>query len=175
MQGGKSTLLRATSTAVIFAHIGAPVPASACCLTPVDAIFTRLGASDSILQGKSTFMVESEETSSILQASTPNSIVILDELGRGTSTFDGYSIAAAVFEHLVQKGCRMLFATHYHPLTDEFSRVSGVQLGHMGVEYVLTLAAIHGIVMSSARNGWHAVLQLASAFHAFMHVMPHAF
>ena len=135
MQGGKSTLLRATSTAVIFAHIGAPVPASACRLTPVDAIFTRLGASDSILQGKSTFMVESEETASILQTSTPRSLVILDELGRGTSTFDGYSIAAAVFGHLVQKGCRMLFATHYHPLTDEFSQEApGVQLGHMGAE-----------------------------------------
>lgn len=85
-------------------------------------------------------MVESEETASILQASTPNSLVILDELGRGTSTFDGYSIAAAVFGHLVQKGCRMLFATHYHPLTDEFSHaVPGVQLGHMGAEYVSTI------------------------------------
>lgn len=161
LQGGKSTLLRATSTAVIFAHIGAPVPASACRLTPVDAIFTRLGASDSILQGKSTFMVESEETASILQASTPNSLVILDELGRGTSTFDGYSIAAAVFGHLVQKRCRMLFATHYHPLTDEFSQnVPGVQLGHMGAECVTSShTCLHpGVLCAIARMKSAAVL-----------------
>lgn len=104
-QGGKSTLLRATSTAVIFAHIGAPVPASECRLTPVDAIFTRLGASDSILLGKSTFMVESEETASILHTSTANSLVILDELGRGTSTFDGYSIAGNTPATSTVKSC----------------------------------------------------------------------
>ena len=87
--GGKSTLLRQTCIAVILAQIGSYVPAVSFKLTPVDKIFTRLGAEDRILQGKSTFWVEMEETESILSGATRNSLVIMDELGRGTSTFDG--------------------------------------------------------------------------------------
>lgn len=94
--GGKSTLLRQTALAAILAQIGCFVPASSCELTPIDRIFTRIGASDRILEGKSTFYVEMEETQSVLKFATSRSLAILDELGRGTSTFDGYSIANAV-------------------------------------------------------------------------------
>ena len=90
-------------------------------MTPVDKIFTRLGASDYILEGKSTFFVEMEETKNILEKATFKSLAILDELGRGTSTFDGYSIANAVLSNLTRKiKCRTLFATHYHMLLDDY-------------------------------------------------------
>jgi DNA mismatch repair protein MSH6 len=107
--------------------MGCFVPAEKCILTPVDRIFTRIGASDRILEGKSTFYVEMEETKNILQFATPRSLAILDELGRGTSTFDGYSIAHAVMTYLVSKvKCRTLFSTHYHMLLDDFKAGSGV-------------------------------------------------
>ena len=97
------------------------MPAESFKLTPVDRIFTRLGASDRILEGKSTFFIEMEETRSILAQGTSRSLAILDELGRGTSTFDGYSIAFAVLNHIVSKIlCRCLFATHYHMLLEDF-------------------------------------------------------
>ena len=93
----------------------------------MDRIFTRIGASDRILEGKSTFFVEMEETKNVLQWATPRSLAILDELGRGTSTFDGYAIANAVMQFLVKKlACLSLFSTHYHMLLDEFKRVPGV-------------------------------------------------
>lgn len=99
--------------------MGCFVPASKCILTPVDRIFTRLGASDRILEGKSTFFVEMEETNTILKFATFKSLAIIDELGRGTSTFDGYSIAFAVLRYLIRVlKCRSLFATHYHMLLD---------------------------------------------------------
>ena len=98
----------------------------------IDRIFTRIGASDRILEGKSTFYVEMEETNSILQSATAHSLAIVDELGRGTSTFDGYSIAHAVMNHLVKRiNCRSLFSTHYHMLIDEFKNVKGVKNFHM--------------------------------------------
>ncbi|KAK9852353.1 hypothetical protein WJX84_008725 [Apatococcus fuscideae] len=129
---GKSTISRATCIAVILAQVGCSVPAAACCLTLADRIFTRLGASDRIMTGESTFLVECAETASILQHATPDSLVVLDELGRGTSTFDGYAIAHAVLKHLSsQQDCRQLFATHYHPLTAEFANNPCVALGHM--------------------------------------------
>ena len=132
MQGGKSTLLRATCIAALMAHLGAPVAARALTLSPVDAIYTRLGASDRILSGESTFAVECSETAGILRGATADSLVIFDELGRGTSTFDGYAIAHAVLRELVAaRGCRMLFATHYHNLCNDFARSAGVQLAHM--------------------------------------------
>eukprot|EP00958_Prasinococcus_capsulatus_P028491 scaffold6844_cov357-Prasinococcus_capsulatus_cf.AAC.3 len=118
--GGKSTLLRSTCLAVILAQMGCYVPAQRAVLSPVDTIFTRLGASDRIMSGESTFMVECRETASILRSATANSLVILDELGRGTATFDGYAVAYAVLRHLTERvNCRMLFATHYHPLTQD--------------------------------------------------------
>jgi DNA mismatch repair protein MSH6 len=99
--GGKSTLLRQTCIAVILAQSGCYIPAAKAVMTPVDRIFTRIGASDRILEGKSTFFVEMEETKNVLQWATPRSLAILDELGRGTSTFDGYAIAHAVMKFLV--------------------------------------------------------------------------
>ncbi|KAL0023612.1 hypothetical protein WJX77_007042 [Trebouxia sp. C0004] len=130
--GGKSTLLRATCLAVVLAQVGCCVPAVSCTLSVADRIFTRLGASDRIMAGESTFMVECSETASILQHATQDSLVVLDELGRGTSTFDGYAIAQAVLKHISSKvDCRLLFATHYHPLTAEFSSNPRVSLGHM--------------------------------------------
>ncbi|KFK39755.1 hypothetical protein AALP_AA3G283400 [Arabis alpina] len=134
--GGKSTLLRATCLAVIFAQLGCYVPCETCELSLVDTIFTRLGASDRIMTGESTFLVECTETASVLQNATQDSLVILDELGRGTSTFDGYAIAYSVFRYLVEKvQCRMLFATHYHPLTKEFSSHPRVTLQHMACAF----------------------------------------
>lgn len=93
-------------------------------MTVVDRVFTRIGASDRILENKSTFFVELEETKAICELATPRSLVIMDELGRGTSTFDGYSIAHSVLRYLVDRvGCRTLFTTHYHMLVDEFRRM----------------------------------------------------
>eukprot|EP00347_Sterkiella_histriomuscorum_P021958 403332180 len=130
--GGKSTLLRQTCIAVILAQIGCYVPAQSIKLNPVDRIFTRIGASDRILEGKSTFYVEMEETKNIIQFATFKSLAIVDELGRGTSTFDGYSIAHAVLKYLVNNiRCRSLFATHYHMLLDEFRGARGVKSYHM--------------------------------------------
>ncbi|KAG5595362.1 hypothetical protein H5410_036594 [Solanum commersonii] len=136
--GGKSTLLRATCLAVIMAQLGCYVPGETCVLSLVDIIFTRLGATDRIMTGESTFFIECTETASVLQDATYNSLVLLDELGRGTSTFDGYAIAYAVFRHLVEMvNCRLLFATHYHPLTKEFASHPHVTLQHMACSFKL--------------------------------------
>lgn len=115
------------------AQIGCYVPADACALTPVDRVFTRIGASDRILSGQSTFFVELDETATVLHAATEHSLVILDELGRGTSTFDGAAIAYAVVKKMCEPhlSCRTLFATHYHALVQEFRESLQVQLGHM--------------------------------------------
>lgn len=103
------------------AQIGCYVPAQSCLITPVDRIFTRLGANDNILAGQSTFMVELTETSRILHEATARSLVILDELGRGTSTFDGLAIAQAVLAYLIERTrCAGLFATHYRQLAVDY-------------------------------------------------------
>jgi DNA mismatch repair protein MSH6 len=130
--GGKSTYLRQAAVATLLAQVGCFVPAESCSLTPADRIFTRVGASDRILAGQSTFFVELAETSAIVNNATADSLVILDELGRGTSTFDGNAIAWAVTRHLTAGcGSRALFATHYHTLTEEFAADPRVTLGHM--------------------------------------------
>jgi len=130
--GGKSTMLRQTCLIAILAQIGSYVPAESCRLTPIDCIFTRLGASDRILLGQSTFFVELAETAAALRGATRRSLVIMDELGRGTSTFDGTAIASATVKHLVERSqCLSLFATHYHSLLDEWRNASNVRLGHM--------------------------------------------
>jgi DNA mismatch repair protein MutS len=115
---GKSTVLRQIGLIVLMAQIGSFVPASAARVGVVDRIFTRVGASDNLVRGQSTFMVEMSETSSILHTATARSLVLLDEIGRGTATYDGVSIAWAVTEHLHERtGCKTVFATHYHELT----------------------------------------------------------
>ncbi|MFH1021687.1 MAG: DNA mismatch repair protein MutS, partial [Pseudomonadota bacterium] len=118
---GKSTVLRQTALITLMAQMGGFVPAAAAEIGVVDRIFTRVGASDNLRRGQSTFMVEMNETANILNNATPRSLVILDEIGRGTSTFDGLSIAWAVAEELVNKngrGVKTIFATHYHELTE---------------------------------------------------------
>ncbi|MBW1806161.1 MAG: DNA mismatch repair protein MutS, partial [Deltaproteobacteria bacterium] len=118
---GKSTILRQTALTVLMAQMGSFVPASRAVIGFVDRIFTRIGASDDLAKGQSTFMVEMDETANILRHATPKSLVILDEIGRGTSTYDGLSIAWSVAEALhdkENKGIRTLFATHYHELTE---------------------------------------------------------
>jgi DNA mismatch repair protein MutS len=114
---GKSTILRQIGLCVVLAQIGAFVPASAASIGVVDRLFTRVGASDNLAQGQSTFMVEMSETSAILHNAGARSLVLLDEIGRGTSTYDGVAIAWAVTEHLHDRvGCKTMFATHYHEL-----------------------------------------------------------
>jgi DNA mismatch repair protein MSH6 len=131
--GGKSTLLRQTCVLTLMAQIGSFVPAAKCRLSPVDRIFTRIGASDRILAGQSTLFVELAETATILNHATSHSLVILDELGRGTSTFDGTAIAYSVVEHMLSDiQCRTMFATHYHSLVEEYTDNDKVSLGHMG-------------------------------------------
>jgi DNA mismatch repair protein MutS len=115
---GKSTLLRQVALAVVLAQMGSYVPARHARIGLVDRVLSRVGASDNLARGESTFMVEMRETAEILRGATRRSLVILDELGRGTSTFDGLAIAWAVAEFLDEAiGCRALFATHYHELT----------------------------------------------------------
>ena len=115
---GKSTVLRQVGLVVLMAQAGSYVPATRARLGIVDRLFTRVGASDNLVRGQSTFMVEMAETSAILHQATARSLVLLDEIGRGTSTYDGVSIAWAVSEHLHDKvGCKTIFATHYHELT----------------------------------------------------------
>ena len=116
---GKSTYMRQTALLTLMAQVGSFIPAREAWISPVDRIFTRIGASDDLTSGQSTFMVEMNEVSQILQYATQRSLIILDEIGRGTSTFDGMSIAKAVIEHIRSKiGAKTLFATHYHELTD---------------------------------------------------------
>ena len=127
---GKSTYIRQVALLVLMAQMGSYVPAKSMRVGLADRIFTRVGANDDLARGQSTFMVEMNETANILNNATEQSVVILDEIGRGTSTFDGLSIAWSVAEYLHdQIGCRTLFATHYHELTDlERTRAGVVNL-----------------------------------------------
>ena len=116
--GGKSTFMRQTALIVLLAHIGSFVPAQSALLGKIDRIFTRIGASDDLASNRSTFMVEMSETAKILHYATEHSLVLMDEVGRGTATLDGLAIATAVAEHLLNKNKSfVLFATHYFELT----------------------------------------------------------
>jgi DNA mismatch repair protein MutS len=126
--GGKSTYLRQAALIAILAQMGSFVPAGSALLPLIDRIFTRIGASDNLARGRSTFMVEMTETAVILNTATPRSFIVLDEIGRGTATYDGLALAWAVVEHIHQRTrARTLFATHYHELTELAERLDGVR------------------------------------------------
>jgi DNA mismatch repair protein MutS len=148
--GGKSTYLRQVALVALLAQAGSFVPARSAKLAIVDRIFARVGASDNIARGQSTFMVEMQETATILHAMTSRSLVILDEIGRGTATFDGLSLAWAVAEYLVSNGRarpRTIFATHYHELTDLADALSGVVNCHVAArEYKDDIVFLHKII-----------------------------
>jgi DNA mismatch repair protein MutS len=133
--GGKSTYLRQAALIVILAQMGSFVPARSARLCVVDRIFTRIGASDNLARGRSTFMVEMTETAAILNTATPNSLILLDEVGRGTATYDGLAIAWAAIEYIhARTRAKTLFATHYHELTELADRLSGVKNYHVSVK-----------------------------------------
>ncbi|KAH9286596.1 DNA mismatch repair protein Msh6 [Echinococcus granulosus] len=138
--GGKSTLMRQTALLVILAHLGCQIPATSCRLTPVDRVFTRIGASDRLISGQSTFFVELAETAVILNHATAHSLVLMDELGRGTSTRDGSALASAVLRYLTTarpSGPLSLFSTHYHNLVEVLQKsrtgasLEALDIGHM--------------------------------------------
>lgn len=125
---GKSTYMRQNAIIAIMAHIGCFVPAKSAQIPVIDRVFTRVGASDNLIYDQSTFMVEMIEVASILQNATKNSLLILDEVGRGTSTYDGLSIAWAVIEHITEKiGAKTMFATHYHELLELEEKIPGIK------------------------------------------------
>ncbi len=133
--GGKSTYLRQTALIVLMAQMGSFVPARSARLGLVDRIFTRIGAADNLARGRSTFMVEMTETAAILNTATPRSLILLDEVGRGTATYDGLAIAWAAVEYIhANTRAKTLFATHYHELTELADRLSGVKNYHVGVK-----------------------------------------
>jgi len=133
--GGKSTYLRQAALVVILAQMGSFVPAAAARLGVVDRVFTRIGASDNLARGRSTFMVEMTETAAILHTATPRSLILLDEVGRGTATYDGLAIAWAAVEYIhARMRAKTLFATHYFELTELAERLSGVKNYHVSVK-----------------------------------------
>jgi DNA mismatch repair protein MutS len=133
--GGKSTYLRQAALIVLMAQMGSFVPARSARLGLVDRIFTRIGAADNLARGRSTFMVEMTETAAILNTATPRSLILLDEVGRGTATYDGLAIAWAAIEYIhTNTRAKTLFATHYHELTELADRLSGVKNFHVGVK-----------------------------------------
>ena len=133
--GGKSTYLRQAALLAILAQAGSFVPAEAALLPVVDRVFTRIGAADNLARGRSTFMVEMTETAVILNTATPRSLIVLDEIGRGTSTYDGLALAWAVVEHIHRNiRAKTLFATHYHELTELAAQLEGVRNLHVSVK-----------------------------------------
>jgi len=150
--GGKSTLLRQVCVIMVMAQLGSYVPAQTCRFTPVDRIFTRIGARDNLIAGQSTFMVELEETAKILAQATQDSLIIMDELGRGTSTFDGYSIAYSVLKHFESQNVRVLFSTHYHKLTQEFNNAKDNNGKHKNITSSKDKSTIDKDVSSKRNN-----------------------
>ena len=133
--GGKSTYLRQAALILILAQMGSFVPAEAALLPVVDRVFTRIGAADNLARGRSTFMVEMTEAAAILNTATANSFIVLDEIGRGTSTYDGLALAWAVVEYIHDHiRAKTLFATHYHELTELADQLFGVRNLHVAVK-----------------------------------------
>lgn len=161
--GGKSTYMRQTALIVLLAHVGSFVPASQCQLSLVDRIFTRIGSSDDLAGGRSTFMVEMSETANILHNASQHSLVLMDEVGRGTSTFDGLSLAWAAAEQLAQLRAWTLFATHYFELTslpEQLPTVANVHLS--ATEHKERIVFLHQVQPGPASQSYGlAVAQLA--------------
>ncbi len=179
--GGKSTYMRQTALIIILAHIGSYVPATKAVIGPIDQLFTRIGASDDLGSGRSTFMVEMTETANILNNATCNSLVLMDEIGRGTSTYDGLALAWACASHLAKvTRCYTLFATHYFELTalpehednvanvhmdvvehgDEIVLLHAVKQGPANQSYGIQVASLAGIpktVINAAKNRLHEI------------------
>jgi DNA mismatch repair protein MutS len=153
---GKSTFLRQNALIAVLAQMGSFVPAKSAHIGVVDRLFSRVGAADDLARGRSTFMVEMVETATILHQSTPRSLVILDEIGRGTATFDGLSIAWAVMEHLHNNSrCRALFATHYHELTELTETLPALSCHSMKVkEWKGDLIFLHEVTTGSADRSY---------------------
>ena len=193
--GGKSTYMRQVALIVLLAHCGAFVPARACRLGPVDAIFTRIGAADDLASGRSTFMVEMTEAAAILHGATEKSLVLMDEIGRGTSTFDGLALAFAIVRHLIEKNrAYTLFATHYFELTrlaQDYPECANVHLdavehGHKIVflhaleegpasqSYGIQVAALAGIPASVVRDAKRRLVQLENREATLMANSPQA-
>jgi DNA mismatch repair protein MutS len=158
--GGKSTYMRQTALIVILAQIGSFVPAASAEIGPVDRIFTRIGAADDLAGGRSTFMVEMNETATILNSATPSSLVLMDEIGRGTSTFDGLSLAWAAARHIAREiGALTLFATHYFELTalaDELPATANVHLD--ATEHKGDLVFLHSVREGPANQSYGLVV-----------------
>ena len=182
--GGKSTYMRQTALIVLLAHCGSFVPAARCSLGPIDAIFTRIGASDDLASGRSTFMVEMTEAAAILHGASERSLVLMDEIGRGTSTFDGLALAFAIARHLIEKNRALsLFSTHYFELTrlaQDYPECANVHLdavehGHSIVfmhaveegpasqSYGIQVAALAGIPGTVVRDAKRRLAQLENA------------
>src|SRR3989449_1625064 len=189
---GKSTLLRQVGMCVLLAQAGSFVPARRAVIGAVDRLFTRVGASDNLVRGQSTFMVEMSETSAILHGATSRSLVLLDEIGRGTSTYDGVAIAWAVTEHLHNViGCKTVFATHYHELTqlteelaharnfnvavreagDEIVFLHRLEPGGADRSYGIHVGRPAGRPPAAVRRAWQ-VLKLLGAGHHLAHQPP---
>jgi len=153
---GKGTYIRQVALITLMAQMGSFVPAREATIGIADRIFARVGASDELTRGQSTFMVEMTETARILNTATPRSLVILDEIGRGTSTYDGISLAWAIVEHLHDHvGCRTLFATHYHELTDLAQSLAGVRNLNVAVkEWEDHVVFLHKIVAGAADKSY---------------------
>ena len=162
--GGKSTYMRQTALIVLLSHIGSFVPAQSAKIGPIDRIFTRIGAADDLVSGRSTFMVEMTETAHILQFASPQSLVLMDEIGRGTSTFDGLSLAFASAKYLAERvRAYTLFATHYFELTTLGNDISGIKNVHLdATECQNQLIFMHRVKPGPADQSYGiAVAQLA--------------
>lgn len=154
--GGKSTYMRQTALIALMAHVGSFVPAHRAVLGPLDQIFTRIGAADDLASGRSTFMVEMTESAAILHHATANSLVLMDEVGRGTSTFDGMALAFAICRHLVEKNRALtLFATHYFELTllaNEYADLANVHLD--AIEHAEKIVFLHAVEDGPANQSY---------------------
>jgi len=154
--GGKSTYMRQTALIVLMAHIGSYVPADSAEIGNIDRIFTRIGASDDLASGRSTFMVEMTETATILNNATAQSLVLMDEIGRGTSTYDGLSLAYATADYLASKiAAKTLFATHYFELTELAEQQQGLVNVHLdAIEHNDTIAFMHTVLEGAASKSF---------------------